>query len=78
MGDLFSRIKYFKDYQNVHCTEYSVNKFEVVNNQNFTEAVSNKQWMCVSDPCHVHQCIYLPVCVLYCAGMCDIIASVTL
>ena len=78
VGDLFSRIKCFEDCQNVHCTEYSVNKFEVISNQNFTEAVSNKQWMCASDPWNVHQCIYLPVCVLYYAGMCSISASVTL
>ena len=73
-----SRIKCFEGCQNVHCTEYSVNKFRVVSNQNFTEAVNNKQWMCASDPWHVHQCIYLPVCGLYCAGMCDISDSVTL
>ena len=76
VGDLFSRIKCFEDHQKVHCTEYSVNKFEVISNQNFTEAVSNKQWMCVSDSWHVYQCIYLPVCVLYCAGMGGISASV--
>ena len=45
-GHLFSRIKCFEDCQNVHYTEYSVNKFEVISNQNFTEAVNNKQWMC--------------------------------